>query len=542
MTGETLSSHMTDPEAPRREADGSNRARGLPEWVAVGLLALAVGLAFQGTRHLWDPDEGRYTEVARRMLSSGDWLVPRLNEQQPHLTKPPLTYWAIAASCALFGTNEWAARLPNAVALALTALLVYGLARRLGLSRPARVASMWATMLGPPLSANAITTDTLLVLGETLAVYGFVASGFLEPRRVPAPWGLRVMWIGFGLAFLTKGPPGLLPLLAIVAWTAWQRPRDLGRLFRPLGLLLFAIVGLSWYAVLVWRSPDLLHYFLVRETALRFASSIHDRNSGPFDWLVYAPPLLIGSLPWLAIVPMRARSARRAGLAREPFPRPRRGFLALWICVPLIVLCLAQSRLPLYVLPLLVPMALWLGSALPVRDGDGRHFVMLVATAALLAVGIKGAAALAHPDRDAHRLAVELEQTVELDRVDEIVFVDMPARYGLRLYLGLEIEQVETAPGKVAPQGYVPPPLLCDELEAGERLLVIAYADRLDDLRQHLESCPEQLTAIATLRDWTVLGVKSRLTLRNRGQVSFDALTEPWSRYRCVSVKASNET
>jgi len=75
-------------------------------WLLLALL-LTLAFAFQGTRAIWEPDEGRYTATALNMLDSGDWLVPTLDGETPHLTKPPITYWAIAASVAAFGRNEW---------------------------------------------------------------------------------------------------------------------------------------------------------------------------------------------------------------------------------------------------------------------------------------------------------------------------------------------------------------------------------------------------------------------------------------------------
>src|SRR2546426_437868 len=83
--------------------------------VLVAALAVFV-LFFQlGTRGLNEPDEGRYSEVSREMVASGDWLVPRFNGVE-HLSKPPVTYWLVAASLKTFGVNEWAARLPAALA------------------------------------------------------------------------------------------------------------------------------------------------------------------------------------------------------------------------------------------------------------------------------------------------------------------------------------------------------------------------------------------------------------------------------------------
>ena len=68
-----------------------------------------------GSRALNEPDEGRYSEIAREMIETGDWVVPHL-WYLPHLDKPPMTYWLVAVSMKLFGQNEWAARLPLALA------------------------------------------------------------------------------------------------------------------------------------------------------------------------------------------------------------------------------------------------------------------------------------------------------------------------------------------------------------------------------------------------------------------------------------------
>src|SRR5688572_20704812 len=98
-------------------------------WTAA--FAAVLALAFLGTRGIWDPDEGRYTNVALNMLDSGDWLNPRRNDEVGHWTKPPLTYWAIASSVAGFGPTPWAARLPAALSYLACVWLVWRMARRL---------------------------------------------------------------------------------------------------------------------------------------------------------------------------------------------------------------------------------------------------------------------------------------------------------------------------------------------------------------------------------------------------------------------------
>jgi 4-amino-4-deoxy-L-arabinose transferase len=112
--------HMT----PHGRA-GAPRVR----WTLLLTILAVLALGFLGTRGLWEPDEGRYVEVAREMLLSGNYLIPTLN-QVPHFTKPPLTYWAIAAGLRVAGWNEWGARLYLALAFVATAWVTAWLGER----------------------------------------------------------------------------------------------------------------------------------------------------------------------------------------------------------------------------------------------------------------------------------------------------------------------------------------------------------------------------------------------------------------------------
>jgi 4-amino-4-deoxy-L-arabinose transferase-like glycosyltransferase len=103
------------------------------------LLALLAAL-----RPLAVPDEGRYADISRWMLVSGDWLVPRL-DGLPFFHKPPLTHWLQAASLAVFGVTPWAARLPGVLLACLMLAGVYAAGRRLAGEPLARRAAL---MLG----------------------------------------------------------------------------------------------------------------------------------------------------------------------------------------------------------------------------------------------------------------------------------------------------------------------------------------------------------------------------------------------------------
>ena len=280
--------------APVPWRDGPARRR---VWISV--LAVLLAFTFLGMRGIWDPDEGRYTNVALNMLDSGDWLEPHRHHETGHWTKPPLTYWAIATSVAAFGRDPWAARLPAALAYLLSAWLAWRIARRLTPGAEDMAALAYATMLLPFGASGLITTDFLLAASETLAVWAFVEARFGPGRRV-AGW-LVLMWVGFALAFLTKGPPALLPLL-VMAIYGWLVPRERGhRLFDSAGLAVFLLLALPWFVAVTVNNPGLHEYFNGDEEVNRVTTDKFGRHGQWYGWLViYVPTLLLGTVPWTA--------------------------------------------------------------------------------------------------------------------------------------------------------------------------------------------------------------------------------------------------
>lgn len=409
-------------------------------WLTLAF-ALAFGFAFQGSRGLWETDEGRYTQVAMEMLRSGDYITPRRHFHHIHPTKPPMTYWAIASSVAQFGRNEWAVRAPNAIAFAFTVGLLFGIGRRLTPSLPGLPAALYATTTLCYLAANFVTTDTLLTLMTTLGAFGYVGARWpLRDDHRVWPW-IVLMWVGFSLAFVTKGPPGLLPLVAIFVFDALQSPHRTRQLFDPRGLLVFAVVGLSWYIAVVLRNPGLMTYLFEEEVVARVASSEHGRF--PQWWggfYVYGFALLLGALPWSPTLWRRVRElpvtrARWFALSTDG------KFLALWIALPLLVFMIARSRLPLYLLPLFPAIALVIARAWllePVRLG--RRLVW-IPFAALALVLVKAGAAHLESNKDMRRFAQVIDQMVPYTP-KEVVFIDESPRYGLGFYLDCATEWV----------------------------------------------------------------------------------------------------
>jgi 4-amino-4-deoxy-L-arabinose transferase-like glycosyltransferase len=461
-------------------------------WAIAALLVL-VAFAFQGTRALFEPDEGRYTATALNMLDSGDWLVPSVDGERPHLTKPPVTYWAIAASVGLLGYHEWAVRLPGALAFVGTGLLVFGLGRRFCPAKPWLPALVWGLSLAPVIGANIVSTDALLTLFETAAMYAFVEAWYRDgPDR--RRW-LLAMWLGWGLAFMTKGPPGLLPLGAMVAFLAVHDRPKLRGLFAPAGLLLFALVGFTWFAILIRQEPARLGYFLGYEVYDRVFTATHARNSEWYGgFAVYLPVLLAGALPWWLLALFAAGGPRGAwqSIRAHVRARDRESLLLLyWLTLPILVFLLARSRLELYLLPLFVPLALVLARALGSWVWlDDRRLRRLATAMALGIVVLKGVSGYWPTDRDARQMAVAIREAVDLGDVDEIAFIDMRGFFGLTLYLDVGVESVRIG-GEERPHSRRVPTVqeLCSELAEGERSLYAIKRQRVTDFPDAVAAC-----------------------------------------------------
>ncbi|MCB2155914.1 phospholipid carrier-dependent glycosyltransferase [bacterium] len=328
-------------------------------WLTAGALIffLVVSFFFWGQRALWESSEGRYGEVGREMLASGDWLVPTI-AGHIHVTKPPFTYWMIAGGMKIFGMNEWGARFFLCFAFLGTALCVGELAWTAGFKRRDALlaAVIYATGAMTFAAGRVLTTDGFLVFWETLGILGAWKVWWgAEETRSRWRW---VFWLAFGMAFLTKGPPGWLPFLAIAAFAAMRRGQKRPKLFAILPFIAFLAVSLSWYLILIAHRPELLEYFLKDELIDRVATTEHHRNA-PF--YIYFPILLAGLGPWIILWPGVFRRARSSWQAARTQMEDWKLFLVLWILLPLVVFVLAKSRLPLYVLPLFVPIALAFG-------------------------------------------------------------------------------------------------------------------------------------------------------------------------------------
>lgn len=376
------------------------------------LLALILALCFQGTRGLFDEDETRYAECAREMLITGQFIVPQ-RDFRPHITKPPLTYWAIAASMKVFGINEWAARLPNAVAFAITTFLLTLIGTKLWNGYTGRLAGIiYMSSLVPFAASNIITTDTLLVMWEVCAIWAFVNCYRATTRTQARLWSY-CMGLFWGMAFLTKGP-AILPVCAAILIFWWFHKKAFKLFpFGPVMLGIFMLTGGSWYLLLILDDFSRLQFFITEQVTGRLVGNVHHRNSGLLaSFYIYLPIVLLGTMPWLAIL---LKKARAHVFSRSIFKNDGLFLTYAWFLVPLVVFSLASSKLPLYILPVFSAFSLLTAKHLTEANiQQGRLTKWLLVWCCLLII-LKGIAGYLPFNQDARRLALHLTSFSQAD-------------------------------------------------------------------------------------------------------------------------------
>jgi 4-amino-4-deoxy-L-arabinose transferase-like glycosyltransferase len=324
-------------------------------------LILGFGLLFGfhlGGRPLANPDEGRYGEIPREMLVSGDWVTPRLNDV-PYFEKPPLVYWSVAACMAVFGRGEAAVRLTGALFALGGVLLTYAAGRRL-FGRAAGMVA--AVVLGSSLLYFALSQVLLLdmavavLISATLFCFILALEEPAGPRRRQLFYGL---YVAAALATLTKGLigfllPGAVMFLWLLAFNQWHRLRPL---YLPSGLLVFLTVAAPWHLLAAQRNPGWASFYFVHEHWERFTTTQHGRHQ---PWWFFGPILLLGLFPWTGFLWSALRGLPRPRW-RLDAAAARPWFLVVWAAFIFLFFSKSQSKLIPYILPVLPALALLIG-------------------------------------------------------------------------------------------------------------------------------------------------------------------------------------
>lgn len=321
-------------------------------WLApLFVLLLLSFFANLGGAPLFDEDEGAYAEVTREMIATGDYITPRLNGV-PFFHKPPMVYWTQAASMAVFGENEFALRLPSALAATAWAAALFAFARRtIGVPGAWYAAVFLISGLQTALIAKAAIADALLNLFVSLTcfqIYDYYAGG--RRRHIYGAFGFMALGV------MAKGPVAVaIPFVASgVFFVIQRRFRDwLRAVFHPGGWATFLAIAAPWYVMLyLLHGRAFIDEIFFTHNVDRFRVAF-EGHSGSL--LFYLPVVVVGVMPHTAFL------LKAAGSLRALWAQPVNRFGLLWFGFVFIFFSFAGTKLHHYIIygypPVLMMMA-----------------------------------------------------------------------------------------------------------------------------------------------------------------------------------------
>lgn len=337
-----------------------------PILALLAAIFLAAWLIPSATRTLVRPDEGRYTEIAREMAVSGDYVTPTLNGLK-YFEKPPLQYWATATAMTTFGQTDFTARWwPAATGLLGLAFVWFAACALIGRERATVATAMLGAMVYYFLISHINTLDMGLTAFMTLTMVGMLRGFGVEGQSGAATRGWMIAaWVGAALAFLSKGLIGIvLPGAVFVIYLLISRQWSLlKRLEWVWGPLAFLAIAAPWPLLVQSRNPEWANFFFIYEHFGRFASEEHDRAGA---LLYFVPIVIVGLLPWTAMVGSLFQKKNwqtlRSTYARATMNVPL--FLAIWCVFIFAFFSISKSKLPSYLLPITPAAALLLAPVL----------------------------------------------------------------------------------------------------------------------------------------------------------------------------------
>ena len=334
-------------------------------------------------RKLVRPDEGRYAEIPREMVATGDWLTPRLDGYK-YFEKPPLQYWMTAAAYEALGEYRWTSRLWAA----LTGILGLMSVTYCGWRILGREAGIYAGLvLGSTLLYAGMAHVNTLDMGVTCFMTITLCAFLLAQRdgatlQETRSW-MWLAWAATGLAVLSKGLEGVvLPGAVFMLYTVVQRDAAIWKKLYPVaGIIIFLAICAPWFVMVSLANPEFPHFFFIHEHFERFLTKEHHRYQ-PFWYFI--PILLAFLLPWTVLALDGLLVAWRSQPAQKF--RPLR-FLLIWSAFIFVFFSASGSKLIPYILPIFPSLALLLGARLP-QIAPRRFMWSLVPVVALATGGL----------------------------------------------------------------------------------------------------------------------------------------------------------
>lgn len=453
-------------------------------YVITFLLISLTTLPFLG-RGLFETSEGRYAMVAKTMNDSGNYWMPSLNGKE-HLTKPPLTYWVIAASQKIFGNNTYGSRLLHTFCWILLALILVRCGDLLWGEKGGFLCGLiFTTSLFPSLGAWSLTTDPLLVFFQAISFWALLE--FRRQRNIL--WSI-VFWSGLGLAFNTKGPVSLVPF---GFWLIFLKESRL--LLKSRAVVLFFLIGCFWYLGLEFMKPGILAKLISEEIIKRSSTDFSGRN--PHWWapiLIYILPFMVGWGVW----PFFSKREAIISSLRDQ----RIKLCMAWILGSLLMFSFIQSRLILYILPLVIPATLLMAKSLL----ETKRIKYALVTNLLLVLGIKTFGTYIYKsDSDAK----EISSFASSHSDGKKVYFLNEYLYGVEFYMGKNFARFANHHSAI------------EALKKDKSIEWIVFQDkRKDILSQVTKNLPPKINQHKKFGKWNLVEIKSNHFNDSKSEVS----------------------
>lgn len=325
---------------------------------------LALALPQAALLPLLDRDEPRFAEASREMLQTGNYVVPMFNGA-PRYAKPPLIYWAQAASFRVFGENAFAARLPSLLATAGAALILYAWGLELGGMAAGLIAALgYALCFQAMQQGRVATADALMIFFVTLS--GWAGWKLIERARTGRifqrdwqDWG-AVLALGFAGGFLAKGPEALLPVVPLLFTARKNGTRAIAAL---VAIFLLGLLIVAGWAIPAWFQThgDYWRLGLGHDVGARMVSGFEGHGAGSLVWYLLFLPLYfvlfwISALPWSPLLVTHRRQ-----LFQHWRPDAADVYLLFNAALFFVVFTFMVTKLPHYTLPAFPFLALFFG-------------------------------------------------------------------------------------------------------------------------------------------------------------------------------------
>ena len=286
------------------------------------------------------------------MTLSGDYLHPTLLGIQ-HYHKPPVTYYITAIGYKILGINEFGARFFLSIALVLQLFFVFKIGMLLFKEEKIAFFSALIYFSFPVvlIAARNLTTDAYLTTFILWSIYFW-----LQYKNGKPAFFLYGFYAILGLAFLTKGPVALLPVIVFIAsWKLVYKAKLQFSIHTLLGSLLFLMVAGSWFAAIIIDKPQLWDYFIDEQIVNRTIAAQSFHRDQPF-WYYLAIAPLIG-FPWLVFIILDLKRKLKAIVNEKSIVL----ILSITIVILLFIFSAFSSKLVLYILPIYSFISLFAG-------------------------------------------------------------------------------------------------------------------------------------------------------------------------------------